>query len=446
MTHERLGRGGNATVWRATRPGEEQPLAVKVINATKVDREPYQRFVREIRFLREYQDVPGLLPLIDAYLPEDPRRSDQPWLAMPIATPITAALENASLDDVVSALAEIAQTLLRLQQGFDIAHRDIKPGNLYELDGQWLIGDFGLVAIPDAESLTGEGKQVGPAHFTAYEMIIDAAHADPHPADVYSLGKTLWVLATGQTFPPEGHQPVGMRGFGIGDYRPHARARVLDQAVDLMTRLRPEERPNKERVARDLSVWHELEREPVAFDVSQARARLRTKLQSEIAQQDTFEQYRDLAHAAVRRLQELTTPLNAGLKELYDRTTVDSATDEMTQNILKTHFSQFGQDVEFRWQRCTVVVPSEHPGGTCLKMMRCLELFTDGTLVLHLMIFVGPQGVMGQDYSWQLPAASAPVGSVEAEKMLEDGIRQMTEALTRGVDVFVEKVPDLGPG
>jgi hypothetical protein len=37
---------------------------------------------------------------------------------------------------------------------------------------------------------------------------------------------------------------------------------------------------------------------------------------------------------------------------------------------------------------------------------------------------------------------SAPVGSVEAEKMLEDGIRELTDALKRGVEVFVEKLPD----
>ena len=60
--HERLGRGGNAHVWRASRPGSGTAVALKVINATKVEREPYQRFVREIEFLRDHQNVPGLLP------------------------------------------------------------------------------------------------------------------------------------------------------------------------------------------------------------------------------------------------------------------------------------------------------------------------------------------------------------------------------------------------
>jgi serine/threonine protein kinase len=213
---EPLGRGGNATVWRASRHGSEKPVALKLLNTKKVEKEPYQRFVREIGFLREHQ-------------------------ALPVAVPISQALDVKPLSDVVAAMAAIADTLAQLQRDFGIAHRDIKPGNLYELDGSWLIGDFGLVAVPDAEALTAEGRQLGPAHYTAYEMILDPTTANPHPADVYSLGKTVWVLATGQAWPPDGHQPVRTRGFEIGDFRPHPRAAALDHEVDLMTRLRPPE-------------------------------------------------------------------------------------------------------------------------------------------------------------------------------------------------------------
>jgi serine/threonine protein kinase len=438
--HETLGRGGNATVWKATRPESEAPVALKLINTTKVEKEPYQRFVREIGFLREHEAVRGVLPLLDAHLPAQPTKADPPWLAMPIAVPIATALEGKGLDDVVAAMAAIADALARLHRDSNIAHRDIKPGNLYELDGAWLIGDFGLVALPEADTLTAEGRQVGPAHYTAYEMILDPTTADPHSADVYSLGKTLWVLATGQAWPPEGHQPVGQRGFEIGDFRPHPRADALDQEVDLMTRLHPDERPSKEQVTRDLGTWHELSSEPVAFDVSDARSRVRTKLEKAISEQDTQEQRKDLTHAAIRRLQVLTAPLNEGLKSLHPRTKVDSQSDEMTRNILKTHF---GKEVVFRWFRTTIVAPfDDWPGSTALRMARSVELFDDGLIQLRLMVNVGPQGVMGTDFDWTSGETSAPLGSVEAEKMLEDGIRELTEALKRGVEVFVEKLPD----
>lgn len=438
---DRLGRGGNATVWRATRDGDTSSVALKVINVTKVEREPYQRFVREIAFLREHQAVDGLLPVVDAYLPAEPTRQDAPWLAMPVATPISDALQGRTLSDVVAAVSAIADTLWRLQRDFGIAHRDIKPGNLYELDGGWLIGDFGLVALPDTEGLTAEGRPLGPAHYTAYEMIRDAASADPHAADVYSLGKTLWVLATDQRFPPEGHQPAGIRRFEIGDFRPHARSAALDQEIDLMTRIHPEERPSKEQVARDLAAWQELASGPVALDVSGARARLRQKLNPHIAEQDTLEHRKDLAHAAVRQLQGLTAPLNEALKSLNGRTKVDSASDELTQNTVRSR-SAWRQKVEFRWQRCTIVAPMDRPVSTTLRMSRCLELIDDGSLRLHLLVLVGPEGVFGTDYRWQAKTRSAPVGSVEAEKMLEDGVKELAEALADGIEVFVEKLPD----
>jgi serine/threonine protein kinase len=141
---------------------------------------------------------------------------------MPVATPIANALAEAPLETIVAALAKIAATLARLA-GRAVGHRDIKPGNLYEFHGRWLIGDFGLVAAPDLEALRRSGKPLGPAHYTAYEMILDPVNADPLPADVYSFAKMLFVLATGLAYPPEGHQPASTRGFSIADLRPHPR-------------------------------------------------------------------------------------------------------------------------------------------------------------------------------------------------------------------------------
>jgi serine/threonine protein kinase len=53
---DKLGSGGNGTVWRATRPTLNEPVALKVIAATKAKRESYRRFVREIEFLSSLTD------------------------------------------------------------------------------------------------------------------------------------------------------------------------------------------------------------------------------------------------------------------------------------------------------------------------------------------------------------------------------------------------------
>ncbi len=257
-------------------------------------------------------------------------------------------------------------------------------------------------------------------------MILNPATADPHPADVYSLGKTLWVLATGQGFPPEGHQPAGTRGFRIGDFRPHPQAASLDQEVDLMTRLHPEERPSKDQVARDLALWQELAAEPVMLDVSAAGARLRAKLRSAIAEQDTQQQYKDLVRAAVRRLQQLTAPLNEGLKNLYPRTQVDIMSDPKTQTMIRARSpADLCRNIIFSWNRCTLVAPLSHPGSVTLRMSRSIELFSDGDLLVRLWVHVGREKTMGTFFDWQSPDLSAPVGSVELEKMLQDGVAEL---------------------
>ena len=56
---EQLGRGGNATVWKAARDTSD-PIALKVINTTKAQRESYRQFVPGIEFLRTVKDIPGV--------------------------------------------------------------------------------------------------------------------------------------------------------------------------------------------------------------------------------------------------------------------------------------------------------------------------------------------------------------------------------------------------
>jgi hypothetical protein len=38
--------------------------------------------------------------------------------------------------------------------------------------------------------------------------------------------------------------------------------------------------------------------------------------------------------------------------------------------------------------------------------------------------------------------ASAMVGTVEAEQMLDNGVRELVEQLQQGIDVFVDQLPD----
>lgn len=438
---EELGRGGNAVVYQSTRPELPNAVALKVLTTTKAQKESYRRFVQEVEFLRSLPDEPGVLPLLDAHLPNRPSAKDRAWLAMPIATPIRQAVADQQLEVVVTAVGEIAATLARLA-GKSVGHRDIKPGNLYCLDGRWLVGDFGLVAAPDLDELTREGKAVGPAHFTAYEMIRDPVNAGPLPADVFSLAKTLWALATGQEWPPLGHQPATTRGYLLSDLRPHAHADALDRLIDRSTRAQPEERPTMAEIAADLQAWHELGQTADELDVAELGARLRAKTEHELAADDLLEQRRELATGHARRLQELLRPLNEALTSVHPRAEVGQQPDRYGKNMLRTYRSSGAPDIVFNFGRISRIRVGRPPVPYTLVFGAGVELTADGDLILRAYIDVGPEGVMGSDFTWESDPATARVGSVESERMLEEGVADLRDKLREGLDVFVAQVPE----
>ena len=249
-----IGRGGNATVWRAART-DGTNAALKILNSARSASEPYARFRREIETLEALGRMPGILPILGSSLPDQPSLTRPAWIALPIATPIDEALEGAPLDLVVTAMERIAQTLAGLHDEHGIAHRDVKPRNLYQFDASWVIGDLGLVAIPDAATLTGNDRPLGPTNFMPYEMLMDPANADGKPADVYSFAKTLWVLATNQRWAPPGEQRADDSAFAIGRFYAHPASRLLDELVARCTRVAPADRPPMGQVAADLRAW-----------------------------------------------------------------------------------------------------------------------------------------------------------------------------------------------
>lgn len=108
---------------------------------------------------------------------------------MPIAVPLLDALGGTpEFPQVVQAVEHIARTLADLAAD-GVSHRDIKPDNLFQLNGEWAVGDFGLVKYPERESATRHGRRLGPLYFMAPEMRQNADTANAELADVYSLAK-----------------------------------------------------------------------------------------------------------------------------------------------------------------------------------------------------------------------------------------------------------------
>ena len=438
---DQLGAGGNGEVWKASKEGAET-VALKLVKAKSAEKEPYRRFVQEVTALEKLGNPPGVLPVIESYLPESPSRGDRPWLAMPIARLSSQALKDQPLETVVEAMARYAETLAHLKAEHGIGHRDLKPDNLYELDGEWLVGDFGLIAVPDADTLTEAGKPMGSRHYAPYELIANPADADPFAADVYALGKTLWVLATGQTYPPEGHQPAEIRGFSISESRQHPNAAVLDRLVDRMTQIHPENRPTMQQVAEELQAWLGLAREGPAFDAADAAAEIRKRLATESATKDREQELKDALARAVKRLQELIRPLNEMLTQASPHAQIDFMGDKLTENLMRTLVETGATEIIQRWQRCSQISTGPDYHQYALRFGRGVEVASDGTLLIHAYIDVGVPDTMGADFNWRLEPKAAPIDTAQAEQVLHEAADAAAENLKKALEVFLSKLPE----
>jgi hypothetical protein len=244
-----LGRGGNGVVWLAERA--DTTAALKVLANPGGDR--WARFRDEIEVMRRLGDHPGVLPLIDAHLPEAGDR-ELAWLATPRASRVATALADATVAEVVGAVMQYAEVLADLaEQG--IHHRDVKPDNLFAYEGNWVLGDFGLAAYPGKEPVTSNARRLGPLYFIAPEMLREPDSANAELADVFSLAKTLWVLATGQRYPPEGQIRVDVPAYELSQWVSGDGLLALGLVLEQATSVQPEDRLAMADLAKALERW-----------------------------------------------------------------------------------------------------------------------------------------------------------------------------------------------
>jgi hypothetical protein len=99
--------------------------------------------------------------------------------------------------------------------------------------------DFGLADFEGKGAKTQARERIGAVHYIAPEMLNNAGESEGPPADVFSLAKTLWVLATGQTFPLPATYDIGTAAFRIGSYVNEAGTTTLDRLIATSTVFEP---------------------------------------------------------------------------------------------------------------------------------------------------------------------------------------------------------------
>jgi serine/threonine protein kinase/class 3 adenylate cyclase len=224
LISDKLGEGGMGIVYRAEDLADGTTVAVKVLRGAWVERpDAIKRFVKEARILAtikspyvvnyiELNEDAGVHYLVVEYVQG---RSLREWLTGGARFEERTAL--AIIADVARGLAVAHERA--------VIHRDIKPDNILLVDGvlrtesvpgasnqpsvvlagaasgvQVKLSDFGLARhTEESESLllTQTGAILGTPMYMAPEQSTGTEAVGP-PADVYSLGATLFHLLTGR--------------------------------------------------------------------------------------------------------------------------------------------------------------------------------------------------------------------------------------------------------
>ncbi|HBE67316.1 MAG TPA: protein kinase, partial [Planctomycetaceae bacterium] len=267
-----LGAGGMGCVYLAQHTRLNRLVALKLLSEhRKLDPAAQDRFAAEMKTI-------GNLSHPNVVTAHDAREIDgQAVLVMEYVegvdlSEIALQASSIAVADACSIGTQVAQGLA-YAASVGIVHRDVKPSNVrIDKSGNVKLLDLGLArltrealesaASPRAGSiaerqveLTATGIPVGTVDYIAPEQVTDASSVGP-PADIYSLGCTLYRLLAGQSpfaqLADEGayakmsahvqHTPLAISSLVSGLPRPVAKL------VDRMLSKSPDTRPTAEQV------------------------------------------------------------------------------------------------------------------------------------------------------------------------------------------------------
>ncbi len=196
---QRIGRGGMATVYLASRADEqyEKQVAIKIL-LPELDSDDLLRRFRNERQTLAKLDHPNIVKLLDGGTTEE----GLPYLVMDYVDgiPVDQHCDNHKLstDQRLRLFCQICAAVQCAHQNH-IVHRDLKPSNiLITEDGSPKLLDFGISKVlqprsglPITQTLT---RRMTPAYASPEQV---KGESVTPATDIYSLGVVLYELLTG---------------------------------------------------------------------------------------------------------------------------------------------------------------------------------------------------------------------------------------------------------
>jgi serine/threonine-protein kinase len=195
---EVLGRGGNGIIYRVRHLKLNRVAALKMLLSGEFA-SPVElaRFTRETKAVAALQH-PNIVQIYDVG-----EADGRPYFTMEFIGGGSLAKKLAGIPQPAKYCASLTETVARAIHAGHLAgivHRDVKPGNiLLATDGTPKMADFGLARhFEEGPEVTLGPAKIGTTSYMAPEQVVGKPGTVGPPADVYSLGATLYELLTGR--------------------------------------------------------------------------------------------------------------------------------------------------------------------------------------------------------------------------------------------------------
>ena len=195
-----LGRGGMGVVYEAEQTPLRRVVALKVLRFGVVaDQEAMQRFQREAETVARLHHT-NIVPIFAVGCERGVHYYAMQYIAGRSLADVLAESQQSgkplSCDEVAAWGLQAAEALAHAHQR-GVIHRDIKPSNLLlDADGVVWLTDFGLAKRMDEATLTVYGTLMGTPRYMSPEQAASLQQPVDRRTDIYSLGATLYELAT----------------------------------------------------------------------------------------------------------------------------------------------------------------------------------------------------------------------------------------------------------
>jgi serine/threonine protein kinase len=195
-----LGEGGMGVVYRAHDEARDRTVAIKCLHMNLAgDAQIRRRFAREARVLASL-DHPNVVGVYDLVEHEHILAIVMEHVAgVSLVQHLKRWRGRLPLEEIRALFSGV---LRAMQEGHrrGIVHRDLKPDNILVLAGEDglrpKVVDFGIAKILEGTTYTMSGAFLGTCAYMSPEQVQGSRAVDAR-SDIYSLGVTLYQLATG---------------------------------------------------------------------------------------------------------------------------------------------------------------------------------------------------------------------------------------------------------